>query len=64
MNVFVVAYCGYDEFDSPIILITTDIEYAKETAREAFLSGGNFCSNVIIEKWNEKGEYYGIVDYD
>lgn len=62
MSIFVVAYCGYDDFDSPILLVTPNIELAKKTAREAFLSGDG-CSTVI-EKWDEKGRYYGIVEYD
>lgn len=63
MNIFVVAYCGYDDFDSPILLVTPNVELAKKTAREAFLSG-DYCFNVVIEKWDEKGRYYGIVEYD
>ena len=64
MGFFVVAYCGYNEFDSPILLVTPDIELAKKTAREASLSDGDLCSGMVIEKWDEKGRYYGIVDYD
>lgn len=64
MNIFVVAYCGYIELDSPILLVTQDIELAKKTAKEASFSDEDLCSDMVIEKWDEKGRYYGIVEYD
>lgn len=64
MNIFVVAYCGYIELDSPILLVTQDIELAKKTAKEASFSDEDLCSDMVIEKWDEKGRYHGIVEYD
>ena len=54
MNIFVVAYCGYDDFDSPILLVTPNIELAKKFAKEALLSDANYYSNVVVERWDEK----------
>jgi hypothetical protein len=64
MGIYVVAYCGCIDFDSPILLVTPDVELAKKTAKEATLSDRDGCSGVVIERWDFRGNYYGIIEYD